>query len=331
MKKALVTGGGGFLGSAIVQMLVEKNVMVRSFSRKVYPSLTALNVEQIQGDINDTRAVVRACIGVDTVFHTAAKAGIWGPHREYYQTNVKGTENIITACQANPSTHLIHTSSPSVVFHGGDMQGVDESVPYPAAYNAAYPKTKALAEQKVKDACKNGLHAIILRPHLIWGPGDNHLIPRILARAHQLRQIGSGRNKVDTIYIDNAAAAHLLAAKALAKDTSLTGRIYFISQDDPISLWEMINRILGAGGKPAIRRSISPKTAYFLGMVLECVYSVFRLRGEPPMTRFLAKEMSTSHWFNISAAKKDLEYHPKVTTEEGLQRLRTWLSCPTRQ
>ncbi len=325
MNHVLVTGGGGFLGNAIITKLMEKNVKVRSFSRNSYPSLTALGVEQIQGNIADKNLVEEACNGVDTIFHTAAKAGIWGDYDAYYRSNVKGTQNILLACRANPEVKLIYTSSPSVVFGGGDMEGVDESTPYPETFHAHYPKTKAMAEQQVRDACKSGLQAIILRPHLIWGPGDNHLVPRILARSQSLRKIGSQKNRVDTIYIDNAAEAHLAAEAALTKHPSLSGRIYFISQDEPILLWEMINRILAAGGKPPIQRTISFKKAYMAGLLLEMIYKLFRIKGEPRMTRFLAQELSTSHWFDISAAKKDLEFVPKVTIDEGLKQLGAWL------
>jgi nucleoside-diphosphate-sugar epimerase len=325
MKTVLVTGGGGFLGNAIVKLLVEKNIEVRTLSRKTYPNLTALGVEQVQGDIADAAVVTSACKGIDTIFHTAAKAGIWGPYHQFYQTNVIGTQNIITACKVNSGVNLIYTSSPSVVFDGKDIKGADESAPYPRNYNAYYPKTKAMAEQSVLKACENGLCSIILRPHLIWGPEDNHLVPAILARAHRLRQIGDGSNRVDTVYIDNAALAHLLAQKALSNNPSLSGRIYFISQDKPIRLWEMVNHILAAEEKPPITRTISPPKAYMIGVIMETLFRLLRIKQEPPMTRFLAQELSLSHWFNISAAKRDLKYEPKVSIEEGLKRLRKWL------
>ena len=325
MKHVLVTGGGGFLGSAIVKLLADRNIHVRTLTRNKYPGLTAMGVEQVQGDIADTTATIKACRGIDTIFHTAAKAGIWGPYHQFYQTNVIGTQNILAVCRTNPDINLIYTSSPSVVFDGQDMKGVDESSPYPKKFKAHYPKTKAMAEQSILSACKNGLKAIILRPHLIWGPGDNHLAPRILTRARRLRQIGDGSNKVDTIYIDNAAIAHLLAQKALSKDPALSGRIYFISQDRPIKLWEMINHILAAGAKPSVTRTISPKKAYVIGAMLESIFRVLKIKREPPMTRFLAQELSLSHWFDIRAAKKDLGYTPKTSTNEGLEHLKKWL------
>lgn len=323
----LVTGGGGFLGSAIVRLLVARGLRVSSLARSLYPELAASGVEQIQGDIADAAVVRKACQGRELVFHVAAKPGIWGAHADYYRTNVTGARNVIRACMDAGVGRLIYTSSPSVVFHGRDMEGVDESAPYPRTWRAHYPATKALAEQLVRRAAQEGLPSVILRPHLIWGPGDNHLVPRILARARRLRQVGDGRNLVDTIYIDNAAQAHLLAADRLMANPALSGRVYFISQGEPIRLWEMINHILAAGGHPPVRKRISADGAILLGTLLENIYRLFNLRQEPPMTRFLAEELATSHWFDITAARRDLGYVPQISTSEGLLRLKKWLQA----
>jgi nucleoside-diphosphate-sugar epimerase len=212
-----------------------------------------------------------------------------------------------------------------VVFNGRDMSGVDESVPYPDRYSATYPATKAQAEVLVSRAAKNGLPAILLRPHLIWGPGDNHLVPRIVRRAGQLRRIGDGRNLVDTVYIDNAADAHILAAQCLEANPNLSGNKYFISQGEPVPLWDMVDNILRAAGKAPVQGRGAKRTAWLLGAVLETCYRGLRLPGEPPMTRFLAEELSTNHWFDISAAKKDLGYRPAVSMSDGLVRLGEWL------
>jgi nucleoside-diphosphate-sugar epimerase len=323
--RVMVTGGGGFLGSAIVKRLVAQGRPVRSFCRRFYSHLERWGVEQIQGDIADPNAVAKAFEGISTVFHTAAKPGVWGAYADYHAANVAGTENVLSACRTHGIECLVHTSSPSVIFDGGHMEGVDESVPYPSVYHTHYPRTKALAEQLVMAASRQGLKAIILRPHLIWGPYDNHLVPRILKRARRLRRVGDGTNRVDTIYIDNAAEAHLLAEKALIAKPHLSGRIYFISQDEPIPLWEMVDRLLTAGGCPKIKRSISAAAAMRIGTVMEWIYRTLKLKGEPQMTRFLAQELSTAHWFNIRAAREDLGYVPRVSTEEGLKRLEDWL------
>ena len=321
----LVTGGGGFLGGAIVGRLVRRGETVTSFSRKFYPELDAMRVRQIQGDICDQSAVDRALAGIDLVFHVAAKPGVWGDYSVYYQTNVRGTENVIAACTRNGVSELVYTSSPSVVFDGADMADVNESAPYPERFHAAYPETKALAEQAVVNAAGDRLKVIVLRPHLIWGPGDNHLVPRIIARADRLVRVGDGANLVDTIYIDNAAEAHILAADRLKERPDLSGKIYFISQDKPVRLWDMINDILKAAGHRPVNRSISRRTAWLVGAALETVYSLLGIKTEPQMTRFVANELATTHWFDISAAKRDLGYVPRVSTEEGLELLEAWL------
>ncbi len=279
--KVLVTGGGGFLGGAIVRQLVERGDRVISFSRRFYPELAAMEVEQIQGDISDATAVEQACREVDLVFHVAAKPGIWGDYITYYRTNVIGTQNVIIACKQHNVSRLVYTSSPSVVFDGDDMEGVDESVSYPEKYHTHYPKTKAMAEQFVIAAAEEGLKTIILRPHLIWGPRDNHLVPRIIERANRLVKVGNGRNLVDTIYIDNAADAHIQAADRLGQNHNLSGRVYFISQDDPVPLWEMVNNILKRAGLAPVQRSISRNTAWMIGAVLEIFYKMFKISGEP--------------------------------------------------
>ena len=324
-ENVLVTGGGGFLGEAIVKRLVTRGDQVRSLSRKKYPALEAMGVEQIPGDISDPAIVARACEAVEIVYHVAAKPPPWGKYHDYYQTNVVGTENVIAGCYRHNVARLVYTSTPSVVFDGTDKQGADESLPYPVKFNAHYPATKALAEQKVMNAAAYGLGTVALRPHQIWGPGDPHFVPRLIARAGELKQIGSGKNLVDTTYIDNAADAHLLAADRLAQNPAISGNTYFISQDDPIPVWDMINAILQAAGLEPISGRVPYRAAWTVGAVLEFFYRTFHLAGEPKMTRFLADAVAKSHWFDIRAAKQDLGYSPLISTEEGLQRLAAWL------
>ena len=325
-KNILVTGGGGFLGSAIVKLLINRGDRVTSFSRGFYPELAALGVEQIQGDIGNKQQVLFACKNRELVFHVAAKAGVWGKYDDYYRTNVMGTQNIISACKSNAIPSLVYTSSPAVVFNGKDMEGINESAPYADRFHSHYARTKALAEQTVVGASDNGLNTITLRPHLIWGPGDNHLVPRIISRARSLYKVGTGENLVDTTYIDNAAEAHLLAADRLIRNPALSGRVYFISQGEPVLLWDMINHILKAGGLDPVTRSMPKAVAWWIGLVLETVYIILHISTEPKMTRFLSEELSTSHWFDISAAKKDLGYSPKVSIKEGLKHLEAWLN-----
>jgi nucleoside-diphosphate-sugar epimerase len=325
---ALVTGGGGFLGSAIVRRLRQRGDAVHNFSRGRYPELTDLGVTQHQGDLADPIAVSRAAAGCDIVFHVAAKAGVSGRYRDYHRANVLGTENVLTACRHHGIQRLIYTSSPSVVFAGRDMAGVDESVPYPAHHEAAYPQTKTIAEQLVLRANGSTLATVALRPHLIWGPGDNHLVPRLLARARagRLRRIGRESKLIDSVYIDNAADAHLLAADRLAPGSAVAGQAYFITQGEPVPLWDLIDRILDAAGMPSVTRSIPTSLAVAAGWFLESAYALFGGDAEPPLTRFVVGELTTAHWFDIGAARRDLSYEPKVSLDEGLHRLRQALS-----
>ncbi len=320
---ALVTGGSGFLGGAIVKMLLERAVNVRVLCRGNYPDLTKAGCKVYQGEISDAELVSKAVAGCDLVFHTAAKAGIEEPYSEYERINYHGTLNIIRSCQEHKVGRLIYTSSPSVVFTHGDICGADESLPYPDHYDAYYPKTKSMAEQAVLKANSPQLAVVALRPHLIWGPGDNHLGPRLIsrARAGRLKFVGDGKNIVDTVYIDNAAEAHILAAEKLAPGSAPAGRAYFITNGEPMPISQITNLIIGAAGLAPVTATISPNIAWFIGLVCEKVFKWCKLKGEPPITRWVAGELSTAHWFNIDAARRDFGYQPKISIEEGIRRL----------
>ncbi len=328
--KALVTGGGGFLGQAIVRGLRKRSVEVRSFSRHSRGALDALGVEQRAGDLADSAAVASAVEGCDVVFHVAARPGIWGDYEEYHRPNVLGTQNVIAACRAHGVRRLVYTSSPSVVFDGRDMEGVDESVPYPASFGAHYPKTKAMAERLVREANDAQLATVSLRPHLIWGPGDNHLLPRLVARARagQLARIGSRPNLIDTVHVDNAADAHLLAAERLAPGSPIAGKVYFISQGEPVPMWEMVNRLLLAAGAPPVTKQVPVWLALALAWVFETKHMATGDTREPRLTRFVVHEMSTAHWFDISAARRDLGYAPAISIAAGLEQLRLAMKNP---
>lgn len=320
--KALVTGGGGFLGGAIVRQLIARGDSVRSFTRTRYPWLDDLDIEQSLGDLADRAALSKAADGCDTVFHVAAKAGVWGRYADYHTVNVVGTENVIAACRSAGVRRLVYTSTPSVVY-AGPIEGGNESLPYPKLFDAAYPETKAIAERAVLAANGPDLATVALRPHLIWGPGDPHLIPRVIARARagKLRRVGTGPVKVDVTYVDNVADAHILAADKLAPGSPVAGKAYFITNGEPVDLWAFINRVLADAGLPPVNKCVSAWEARLAGRVLEVVYRWLRLPSEPPMTRFVAAQLSTPHWFDIGAARRDLGYEPHVSVEDGLKRL----------
>ena len=330
----LITGGGGFLGRYICEQLIARGDRVRSFGRGAYPELEKLGVEVLRGDITNTRAVSDACQGAEAVFHVAARPGTSTQPQPFYQANTKGTQNLLDACRKQNVSRLVYTSSPSVVFAGIDQSNVDETIPlaldWLAKHRSYYSHSKALAEQKVLAASSEQLRTCALRPHLIWGPRDQHLIPRLIARAKsgRLRRVGDGKNLVDMIYVENAAEAHLQAADALADENSVVvGKAYFLSQGEPVNCWEWIDEILALAGLPQVQKSISAKAAWRLGAALETAYRLLRLSGEPPMTRFVAAQLATSHWFDISASRRDFGYEPSVSTAEGMRRLSTWVNA----
>jgi len=286
--------------------------------------LAAKGAEIVRGDIRDLASLKTAAEGVDAVFHVAAIAGIWGSKPKYWDVNVTGTANVLEACLQNKVPRLVYTSSPSVTFAGSDQQGVDESVPYPDKFLCYYPQTKAVAEELVLDANSSDLLTCSLRPHLIWGPRDQHLIPRLLDRARngKLRYVGNRTNLIDAVYVENAATAHLQAADALQPGSPVCGKAYFITNDEPVNCWNWIDELLALAGLPPVKKGISTRGAYVAGSVLEALWTLLRRTNEPRMTRFLALQLGTSHYFDISAAKRDFDYQPTISMAEGMRRLK---------
>ena len=325
--KILVTGGGGFLGQALCRGLVARGHDVTSFNRGHYPALDALGVRQVAGDLADRDAVLTAFAGgFDAVFHNAAKAGAWGSYDSYHQANVVGTQNVLDACRAHGIGKLIHTSTPSVTHRATHPVegGTAESVPYGENFQAPYATTKTIAEKAVLAANDAGLATVALRPRLIWGPGDAQILPRLVerAKAGRLRFVGDGNNLIDTTYIGNAAQAHFDAFDHLAPGAACAGKAYFISNGDPRSTRETVNMLLQAAGAPLVDKTIPFAAAYAIGMLCEGLWRVLPLQGEPPMTRFLAEQLSTTHWYSMAPATRDFGYVPKFSVAEGLERLR---------
>lgn len=322
-----MTGGGGFLGGALARKLRERGDDVSVFGRGSYPDLEAIGIDTLRGDVVDADAVKEAVEGVDVVFHVAAKVGLWGDPREFELVNIEGTKNVIAACLAHGVSKLVFTSSPSVVFHGGDVEGVDERAPYPASFDSDYSRTKAAAENIVLAANHDRLSTVALRPHLVWGPGDRHLLPRIVGRAKsgRLFKIGDDDKKIDTIFIDDAVEAHVLAAVQLSPLADIAGKAYFLSAGDPRRVWEVVDRLLAAAGMGPVRRSVPKGAALVAAGACEKLWRALGKRSEPPLTRFLVSQLTTAHWFDISAAKRDLGWKPRVSIEDGMDRLAHWI------
>ncbi|MCC5021397.1 MAG: NAD-dependent epimerase/dehydratase family protein [Candidatus Synoicihabitans palmerolidicus] len=320
----LVTGGTGFLGSHLVERLVADGRAVTVVSRQPRPELSNLGVRVVVGALHETGVCADAVRGVETVYHVAARVGVWDPYEDFHRDNVTSTETLLAAARQGGVRHFVHTSTPSVVYNGRNLANADESLPLTHNCPSPYPLTKAIAERAVLAANSDNFLTTALRPHLIWGIGDPHLVPRILARARlgRLRIVGSGQNLVDMVHIQNATDAHLAAEFALHQPSpAAAGHAYFITNDEPVNLWEWINQLLTALGEPPLTRHISLASATRLGTICETLWNLFPLKGEPPMTRFVAAELAKDHWFNISAAKHDLGYQPRVTMAAGTSHL----------
>ncbi|MBX0328531.1 NAD-dependent epimerase/dehydratase family protein [Oscillochloris sp. ZM17-4] len=319
----LVTGGNGFVGRYIVEMLLARGDRVRVVGRGSYPELDALGAQCVQVDLSSPESAVglgKAMAGVEVVFHVAAKAGIWGDFEDFYRNNVTATQRVLRAAVRAGVPKFVYTSSPSVAIGEDDLEGVDESTPYPEHFMAPYPQTKALAERFV--LARQDIATTAIRPHLIWGPRDPHIFPRLIARARKgrLMRIGDGTNRVDVTYVENVAEAHIQAAGALGERSPVRGRAYFIGQEQPVHLWDFIDRVAAGAGCPPIRRQISARAAMRLAGLMELAYGRLGLRQEPPLTRLMVHQLTRSHWFDHSAAQRDFGYGPRISTDEGLRR-----------
>ncbi|MGL4593506.1 MAG: NAD-dependent epimerase/dehydratase family protein [Thermoguttaceae bacterium] len=335
----LVIGGTGFLGGEIIRQLLRRGQPVRSFCRRRGDVPDGVDI--VLGDLADRESLLRACHGVETVYHTASIPSISVWWKPFYQTNVLGTQNVVEACQSSGVRKLIYTSSASVTFDCRSQENVDETLPYPSHWLAFYPKSKAIAEQIVLNASKESpkcaselknnlvvkksLLTCSLRPHLIIGDRDRHLFPRLFKRAerNRLYRVGDGKNLIDIIFVENAAIGHIQAAEALTDSTSpVNGNAYFLSQGEPVNCWDWIDEVLSIKGFPKVSRSISFESAWYFGGCLEAIYKMFGLRGEPWMTRFLAAQLAKTHYLNIDKARRDFGYSPEFSLQEGMDRLR---------
>lgn len=349
LSPVLITGGTGFLGRRLVERLLGEGRSVVVLGRTPAPDLEKRGIRFVRASLEDTAAVRAGCAGIETVFHVAAKVGVWGNYADFFRTNVLGTRALLEGCRLHGVRRLVFTSTPSVVYNGCDLAGVNESLPLTTDCPSPYPLTKAIAEREVLAANSTTLRTVALRPHLIWGVGDPHLVPRILARARagRLRIVGHGRNRVDMVHVENAIDAHLLAERALAVCHSLgdktsgaragglteeghllddktgnvrrvDGRAFFITNGEPVVLWEWINDLLRALDEPLIEKRVSLGAASVVGAACEMIWRLLPLRGEPPMTRFVAAELAKDHWFDITASRRDLGYAPRISMAQGM-------------
>ncbi len=326
--KILLSGGQGFLGGRVLEMLLEKGYGVRAVCRRPAPELELKGAEVVRADLRNLAAVREVSKGVDGVIHCAAQSGVWGPLHRYLQANYATTVNLLMAARLGGARWFVHTSSPSVTHTGAPLDGEDESTPYAMSVANPYPYSKMMAEKLVLSADEPDFRTVAIRPHLIWGPGDPHFLPRLVARA-RARKLWLPRSTalVDATYIDNAALAHILAAEKLAAGggTAIGGRAYFIAQGEPLTASELITKLLAAASRKGERLKVRGYLPAWLsragGAALEAVWGGLMLKNEPPLTRFVAEELTLPHWFKLDRAWSELGYVPQVSMEEGLRRL----------
>jgi nucleoside-diphosphate-sugar epimerase len=314
--RILVTGGQGFLGGALARALVAQGyTQITATARRAAPDLEALGIKVEWADLRDREAALAVTEGQDLIFHTAAKAGVWGAFSEYHAINTQATAYLLEGARQNGVSYFVHTSSPSVTFAGRSEIDVDETAPYSGKPLNGYCFTKIASEMAVLacDSPRKGLRTLALRPHLIYGPGDPHLLPRVFEAAarNRLVRVGNGLNRVDVTHIDDAVAAHLAVLTSL-KNEEIWGKPYFVTSGRPVLLWDWLDALLGWKGLPPVRRSVGLRAAVAVGAVMELAYRLLRFKGEPPLTRFSALQLGCSHTYSIEQARNLLGYAPAI-------------------
>ena len=320
--KVLVTGGSSLIGAGVAEALSHRGDEVAVFQRSPSPSLSP-GIEQVLGDVRDASAVGAAVAGRDAVVHLAAKVGVVGARQEYESINVGGTANVVEAIRRHGIARFVHVSSPSVA-HGGESIVGGGAEPAITGHGTAwYPVTKAKGERIALDAASDAHGVVVVRPHLVWGPGDTQLVGRIVerARAGRLALVGGGRALVDTTYIDNAVSALLAALDAVAPGAACSGKPYVITNGEPRPIREILAGICAAAGAPFAPRDVPLPVAKRLGTAIERIWPLLGRRDEPPLTRFLAEQLGTAHWFDPRPARDDLGWTPAVTIDEGFAAL----------
>jgi len=322
--KVLVTGAGSLLLAGVAQQLAERGDEVVCFQRRVVEKLHP-NITMFSGDIRDRGSVTEAAIGCDAIIHGAARVGVMGSWEDFYSTNVDGTINILRAATEHQVSRLVYVSTPSVAHVGQAIEGDIASPATIGRKHAHYAESKAQAEILALLANSEKLGVVALRPHLVWGPGDTQLVGRIVERARQGRlvMVGSGNALVDSTYIDNAVSAHIAALDAIAPGSQCSGKAYVISNGEPRTVNELMSRMCLAAEVEFSPKHIPAVIARNIGSVVERIWPLIR-KDEPPITRFVAEQLGTAHWFDQRPAQEDLNWKPQVSLDEGFVRLTDW-------
>jgi nucleoside-diphosphate-sugar epimerase len=328
--RVAITGASSLIGRALSDVLVARGDQVVAFQRGPFAADDAPgSIEQHRGDVRDPEAVDAALDGCAVVVHLAAKVGVVGDRDEYVSVNVDGTRNVIEAAQRHGLRGVVHVSSPSVAHDGRPIIGGAADPPVDDHGAAWYPETKAIAERLALGASNDRCAVVAIRPHLVWGPGDTQLVGRILERAAagRLALVGGGRALVDTTYIDNAATALAAAVDAVRPGGRCAGRAYVVSNGEPRPIRELVEAFCRAGGVPFEPRDVPLPVALRVGSLIDRVWPRLGRPDEPPLTRFLAEQLGTAHWFDQRAVRADLGWEPAVSIDAGLAALADWFEA----
>ena len=320
MVKVLVTGASGMLGRATAERLIARGDDVTVLQRRP----AGLPCTEVLGDVADPAAVRRAVRGQEAVVHLAAKVDVVGRWAEYVRANVDGTRTVADACRAADVGRLVHVSSPSVAHAGAALVGVGAGPADPAGARGNYSRSKAVAELDALAADCPSLGVLVVRPHLVWGPGDTQLVARIVerARAGRLPLIGSGAALIDTTYVDNGASALVAAV-----DSPAHGEALVVSNGEPRPVGEVLAQLCAAAGVPGPRATVPFRAAWLAGAAVESVWALTRRSATPPLTRFLAEQLATAHWFDQRRTRAALAWRPQVSLAEGFARLARWYAA----
>jgi 2-alkyl-3-oxoalkanoate reductase len=320
--RVLVTGAGSLLARRAAELLLTRGDTVVCLQRR----RADIDTEQVLADVRDADAVMAAAVGVDAIIHAAAKVGVVGAWEEYRGINVDGTVAVIAAAQQHGIGRLVHVSTPSVAHVGESIVGGFADPPVTGRDGAWYAESKAIAEQRALAAATPSLGVVAIRPHLVWGPGDTQLVGRIVerARAGRLALVGNGAALIDTTYIDCAASALVAAVDAISPTARCNGRAYVIANGEPRPIRELVVGICAAAGVDIEPREVPRRVALAAGSAVERLWRIRRATTEPPLTRFLAEQLGTAHWFDPRPARDDLGWQPTVTIDQGLRELAAW-------
>ena len=325
--KVLVTGTGSLLLGGIASELVQRGDEVVCLQRRTAMFHGHQNAQQVLADIRDADAVISAAQGCDAIIHGAARVGVVGTQKDFYDTNVLGTENILRSTEQHNIARLVFVSTPSVAHTGDSLIGAPAGQAEIGRKRSYYAESKAIAERTVLNSHNDHLAVVAIRPHLVWGPGDTQLVGRIVERADsgRLAVIGTGNALVDSTYIDNAVSAHIAALDSLHVGSACDGKAYVVSNGEPRTVNELMRSICAAAGVPFEPRNLSLTLGVRLGSLIERLWPLLR-SSEPPLTRFIAEQLGTAHWFDQRTVQQDLHWEPHVTLDKGFERLTQWFA-----